>query len=515
VLAKVRLQVKRSLVGPVDTGFHLAYVHLFRRTQGRVPTRNPQFVIETPISYPWGLHWVIAKFPAEWDPGIFRYGSIFVDLLHAVAIGFFVVAIVGVSGHNADHTFMTGILGASLFLIAPHLNCSNARNQFLSPRGVGEFLFTVSYASLLLSLQLHSPVWLVIGTLTASSLWITSKFVVQSVCFITPVFLMGFPSSWGLLSILVFVGGSFSVSLLVTRGKVLRILRGHYEHSKMYLKTIASSHQGVTGRLGLYRSLALLFSSFHKPRSIVQAIRNNLLLTTLMYYPAVWIVGILWALERDSLDLLPGVGTWILGGVVAALLSNLPQLRFLGEPERYLNYVQFPIILIIVVHLLSDRSSGSSLIAIGILLTAFASALGILHLRHTLGWARPLCNMIKDLKSFDCATVLAIPANFSKVLAAWTNHRYVFQFGNLDGRYFLSNSYRELYEPGFPLVNRDLALLKKKYGFDLVVCMRDHLDSYEEQVHEVVLSRDDYVIFTVKDEPVKRQSSGSPMQRCG
>lgn len=506
VSTKVWLQLKRYPPIATDFGFHLTYVRLLRRSGLRVPRRYSRFVLESPITYPWGLHWLLARCPGSWDDRLFKYGGVVVDVLHGVAVGVLVVVLGHVSNPTLDLSMTSGVLAASLFLISPHLYRSGSRGATLNPRAVGELLFTIAYALLLLALFRESAALLFAATFVCSMLWLTSKFAVQAMAFITPALLIASPGPAGSMSVLLFVLGSLAFVTLFSCGKVISVLQGHYRHSKMYLSVLASSHEAVRTRLGLRAALRLFLSPRVGLRSIQQVADKSVFFTTLTYYPLLCVLGVIWAVGGVPLPPLISVGPWIAAGTLAAILTNMRPLRFLGEPERYLSYVMFPVLFALTVYVAETRPSLVSVVGGGIVVCVVVSAVSVVRQLRANNKSLHLRRLIDDLNALAPATVLIIPSNLSYFLAPWTQHRYVFFFGNLDERFVSPEQFRELYQPGFPLVNPDLGLLRKRYDFDLVVCMREHIARYKDRIDHTLVRTDDYVVFTVRDEDVDAEA---------
>ncbi len=236
------------------------------------------------------------------------------------------------------------LVGGLAYVVAPinrHANPSNVSDFNFSPRPFAALLSGVACLTAVAAGAFHGVLLHAAAALLVALACLTAKFAVQAVVFILTLAL---PALFGLETWLVVPGG-VGVAILLTRGGYWHSLVDQFRHLHYYARVMAPTHLPHVRSPLTSDSLARMAHNLLLGK--MEAFRQELLYrdyTTrgLLLYPVHAMVGpiLLFGGLPDGPWTTGLVGLW-LASVVVWLLTGLPKLAFLGEADRYLEYVGF------------------------------------------------------------------------------------------------------------------------------------------------------------------------------
>ncbi len=334
VIVTVAIRYPFSLGSSTDTFAHLFFIKLSRKNRlGR--HRVYQALNDGYSAYPNFHHYLISKLSRGNDENSGRALVLLWDVLTVVLV----YSLLAFSTYFPPYV---GVIAALLATTSPALLPFTARVKSIGARTFGLFLTTLLYLSWYCVLWPGSQTMFVVGVCSSAILSITivasSQFAMQNLVFATLWFSI-FAQTWMLpLSV---IGGlviGWFVPQTGIREFVVHFKINHYIRyfSDAHLGTTASNRTFVSDfvKLPVYllREKGALFRSLS---------RTSILYLLLAAIPFFW----LWLASEgwrfQLWPLLPDTFLFhlIAVGVVAALLTSLPVLRFLGQAERYLEFV--------------------------------------------------------------------------------------------------------------------------------------------------------------------------------
>lgn len=315
-----------------DTFFHLYYAKLFRKNKFKVPKTSEKVIVKHELTYPYLYHFLLGLFNEKNSLRIEKYLSPLFDTFSLI------VFVAGVSYilDFEDYVFEFMLLLSVLYAFSPALlKFQGIPRAFQgSPRLFGQFLYVAHIVSFI-AYDTTGELWLLyLAIFFGALVWISAKFAIQVMVFFGVIF-MSFFISYALI-----FAGAFVFSILLSRGKVFTLIKGHVNHSKTLLKKLDISPK--RNDFKLFRNhisqilKELLVFRFKKITPIFFG-ENYLPFNFLMYFPF-----FLSVFNYNSWEEFKYLNVWILSGLVIYLLTSTKKLSFLGENTRYLEFSILP-----------------------------------------------------------------------------------------------------------------------------------------------------------------------------
>lgn len=336
-----------------DTYFHLLYAKAIRENGFHIPKRYPRVILDHKSDYPFLYHTLLALFPIDLREWAERLTPATFDTLSLFAVYLFSG---WVQQQNPSLSSLTNlpIWTAIIFALSPHILRLGVGPIYCgSPRLVGQFLYVLHILTAYMAFSAHNVGFLLISLLAGSVLVITAQFSSQVFIFFGILFCL-FISPYYFLLIL----GSLLLSIVLTKGKTLDVLKGHVKHSTYYYQelqhiiniprivTLRKYIRNVISALGyLVRFQPLNFLQWYFRRETYYL---HLLITTVPQF----IVIIFILPEILSLSVNRFLLVWAAAGLVWFFITKYKKFLFLGEGERYLEYALFPSVFLTVQYLL-------------------------------------------------------------------------------------------------------------------------------------------------------------------
>ncbi|MGL1863445.1 MAG: hypothetical protein OCC46_13045 [Pseudodesulfovibrio sp.] len=341
----IKLQLRRTypLALNYDTICHLDYAARIRDNNNRF-LDTARLNRPYPFMYPFAYHYLLSLLPKHWRFRVEMGSSAFFDAL-ATLIVYFMTAWM-LTSYPALFPENAPIIAALLFAFCPGLLRigSGPRSFSGTPRVMGELIYLVHLA--LFQVALGTGSFLAgAGSLFAGALLvITSKFGNQALVFIsisiaifcTPLYFL-------------FVAGSIILSVLLFRKHPLLVLRGQTWHSIWYFKFYRHVFTGFGPRK--LQDYILSWREHGLPKLRERRIKNFLFWCLDEQYPLhlalICFTPLLASffaptelLQNREGGLLFGA---LIGGFACFVITKTETCMFLGEGERYLEHILYPI----------------------------------------------------------------------------------------------------------------------------------------------------------------------------
>ena len=339
----------------VDIWTHLLYLKEYHR-QKRIPKRIENgFLVPGEYDYPPVFIWILSKLPFKLVEKYEFLFSPFFDLIHLILI--FVLSYLFTSN------ILIAMLTQLLYILTPIIILENSS---ATPRSLGYTLFTVLMTSVLYLRENSNPYFLVLAIVSGSLIFLTHRFTTQSFLFFAVIFGVLWKS---LIFPAIFVI-SFLAAVLISRGFYLKVLRGHIGNLKFWRRNIEYRfvHQ-VKGDIKQSENRDFIFRVYNR---FLQFPPFVLEITS----PWVLFVLYIFFFEFPAGSIYSLMVLWVVVSYILALVTIwIPNLRFLGEGQRYLELSAFPAAFLAAIFLLSKLNLG-----IGLTLAIFYSVIGVLAL---------------------------------------------------------------------------------------------------------------------------------------
>lgn len=440
----------------VDIWTHLLYLKEYHRQGGVPKTLDKGFLVGGEYDYPPVFITILSKFPEKMVEKFEFLFSPFFDSLHLILIFF-------ISYYLSGNLFLA-LLTQILYCLTPIIVLENSS---ATPRSLGYMLFTIFMFSLFLFVQTNIIYLFILSLVAGCFIFLSHRFTAQGALFFVIFFSLFEKNGVYLISYAL----SFLLAIIVSKGLYLRVLRGHIGNLKFWYKVIdyRFSHQ-ILGNYKEHKTQDFVFkmyNQFLKFPPFVLAITNPWTLPVLFYFGK---TQLLTPVLKEAFELV------LLSYIFSLLIIWVPQLRFLGEGQRYLELTAFPAAflsskLLIETLLHSTYSSAYIFIYIATALLAFITIVVIQRkaiIKDTLRTITPdMQSMFSYLKSLKKKpNLLCIP---HQITTNTIFHTGCSVFVNADYRNIdkISEIYPYLKVPvkkALEKYNLDAVLLNEKYA---------------------------------------------------
>lgn len=324
-----------------DGFFHLYYSHLIRKNKFRVPAIDERFLLNKNVDYPYFYHWLMS-FPGT-NARLFleRFVSAICDSLSCIIL----YLITNYVLKNEEVSLIVCIL----FIVAPSLfkNSDEPRVYHGSTRVFAQLLYFVFMFGWILSMN-GNFIGIVISIFSGSLIYITTKFGIQTLLFFGIIISVFYPFHFLLIIV------AFVLSIVLTQARSLKTLKLHFLHSRFLFKSNLFFQA-----FNFKRDISELYYALIAPLKALGEMNISKLLKTLFspessilknfiaFHPYLILVNYKLAVSN------PAFYVWACAGVMVFLLTKIPKLRFLGKPERYLEFSLPPVLILFYIGFLS------------------------------------------------------------------------------------------------------------------------------------------------------------------
>jgi hypothetical protein len=465
-----------------DPYANLAFVNEIRRLRHRIPDRLSTLLTGGNFAYPPMLHLIVSFFSKQAvERFVEPYWGAMMDAIQAVVV--YVAATVIFRDYLILEPVRLGAFVAGFtFATTPILVRIIAGQFFISARPLGNLLFTCAVFMGLFHMWDSNVWWLLAMIPFVAGACMSSKFTVQNIVLIF-AFALVLGGWWEFLVVFAL---SELLAILVTAGKHLRVLRHHVGHLWLYATRLRFKHEMIQKNKSLSDRLWLVLhgkvaEAVPKPPRpehplLVRLLGRGIRLCTetpelvgLSHMPTLIFLAVVIA-QNNRLLLDPAyrtLATWVGCGGLLTILVSFRYLRFLGEPERYLGYVVFPLSVLIAFHLVRR-----DIAPLPYVLTTVYSLLVIAY--HVYAYRRsnqrqpgadPGIDLARVMNNLEPSRVVCVPTILAKELMYRAEkHQYLcFAGANLGSTPESFDEFDFIFSGTYPYPRTDLEALVERY----------------------------------------------------
>jgi hypothetical protein len=469
-----------------DAYAHLLYAKHIKEHGHRIPDRPDMVVTDGRYGYPFLMHWLLSFLPVRSYRTIDRYFS------PATALAFAALVCTLYPLGVLDGSQL--LLAVAVFAVTPQFVRPDMPDAVgISARMPGIVLTTAAVLAFTRYLATGALLAVTAAVVLGAGVFLLSKFSVQALLFVSIGLSVATPVAFG-----VYVA-SLLLAVVATGGVYARVLAGQigFLHDYAVNKQQKLFKQPRLNPLAIARDI----DSFE---DLLTAAYYNRLVRPLINNPYVLLTVVAYALStRGTTVSLPvGFHLWIWSCLGAFVLTSMPYLLFLGEPERYLVYGFLP--MTVLVARAWDAFGIEYRVLVG---TVLFAGLGVMALYvflyerlffsdDAVQWS----SMLEFLRSKAPGTVLVQPYWNARRVAWETDHLvvdYVMNEGMTD------NEKTDRLCPSMrAVVTNDVEWLGEAFQPDWVVFERDRLQEVER--HEGLLPPSSTPVYEDDDFEVYR-----------
>jgi len=366
------IQIRLLSLGSDHFGY-LGYILCIKKNKNRFIKSLDAFVEHKNCSQPQLYQWILSFFSKSFLVKYYQYINLVIS--NFSLFSFFIFLKLIFPKLNLDIDFFYFFLISSLiFILTPFSFASwNAKNVGLSARGLA-LLFVQLYLYFITLFCLYDKPWLLCGVFLFSFLiLITGQFAFQFVL-ITMVFYSLFLNSY-IYVIIPF--SSLLVFYLLMPGVAKAFFIGQWNFKKLYYSYFAERYI-LMHRYSIWRDFIWDFWKGlieNKLKSSLKYIYRNPFVSILIGFPFLTFLMIIILFDSHYRDLIFSdnfffVSIHIFTAFFAFFLTSFRKTRFLGEPDRYMEFA-IPFISIFSVYLFIDYNMISVCLTIFCVLMLF------------------------------------------------------------------------------------------------------------------------------------------------
>ena len=500
-LFQIRPRIYNRYFG-VDTWRNLSIAD-YIRDHKRLPDFLPKYMIRGPYDYPPFICILLALFPKKFIEDYQGFISPFIDSIHNFFV--FIVSYLLTAGD-----IRISILVQLIHILTPSVVMENSS---LTARGLGSFMFSLSFLSIIFYSVYNSFPLLIAAIFFTVILLFTQKMAVQTLFFLCIFFSL---IEFNILYIGIFLI-SVLLAIIVSGGFYLRVLKGQLAVLK-YFRIIINdryAHQ-VRGNTPVLQSRDFV----SKVNSMIGRYPILALVSANPFMFIAFIIGIVslfnpglgFGTVPDLRSEARRIGTvplflftnkfilWIMTLYILGLATaQIKPLQFLGEGVKYLTYGVFPAAFIIS---LSVFSCSNNLFSLFVILTMAGCLLQILILQNnaiikdSMRTVTPgLRNIMNYLQNTQGEVRLAtMPFSLSDTVAYFTKCNIL----SSDSGYVLGNS--KDYLDYYPVIKKPLDEIFEKYKINYLLINENYVKVEELPLREknVVLKEEQFYLLKTK-----------------
>ena len=442
-----------------DSALHLLY--FLRLRKGKRAT--DQFLLNDREDYPLGYHKLIGLL--GFSPQFIRESGGFLNLiLDCLAIGLVAFSLWFLNLHY---------YWASIFVLSRLFYEHAGRLLELSERPFGVLFGNAYLFGLIIFLETNNPYFLVVSIISGGVVFTSSKFAIQAIAFIS-LFIALFHFSF--LPVLLFLA-TFLISVILSAGYSFRVVKGLIRHSIFYNKFLVKKH--IALKFNHFDVFLSDFKSlFRDPKSIVSFLMARSLYAKLFYLNVLLVPSLgLMAFGRSDVG---GWAIWLISSVLVGILISFEKLKFLGEPERYLEFSVIPATIVCA----STLSDSFLIVFVGFSLVALIVWLRyqtVIRKLSSTGCFSELLDEAKVILEKKSVIVLTIPSRMSFNLACISpSSIFLNRLGNIGGK-DIQSEYQKVFPQRTYIPSFDLNAIRAKYVFEIVVLDKNYVKKIEEE----------------------------------
>lgn len=322
-----------------DHTYHLGLINQIKKNKHRFFEQSPFQLNDQKFCYPQLFHWLLSYLPERYYTECYNNINIFIRVIELMGFNLFLFYILNFFSFNFFLVYLCNIL----YICTPISYATwNAKNKGLSTRGisliVGHFF---TYLLIIYQIENHLVIFFVILLVSYLALLI-SQFTFQYVLFSIPLYAV-FSRNYEILIIPFLV---LAVFLLQFKKIAYNYLVVQYYSKRNYYKFLADIFI-LPARPSIYTDFFKAFPQKFKTNKIwgIIYIYQNPLVEILTNLPHLMLI-FCFTLTINPLPE-PSLKQMITISIILFTLTSFRKTRFLGEPQRYIEFT-IPLVIIIL-----------------------------------------------------------------------------------------------------------------------------------------------------------------------
>lgn len=463
---------------------HLLMLKSIIQNEGKIPRILSRFLLNY-NDYPNGFHKLISRFPlklAFWE----KYGGLLPiasDLFLLIWISVFINRIGGLE-------FGWLILYPFIRLLWSR----EARSNDFGERAFGVLTGNLYLGTLYLCLQQGVWAWLPLGLVGFFLSMTSSKFSIQAIAFFSITLSIATQNpAYVILGITAFL-----LTNLITGNYAYKVLRGQILYSRHYYR----HRMKRTLLRNFYHDFIRAFERFKLSRFKFLFFENPIFML-LSNCPVNLAFLYLWGTQGFAQSPL---AAFAFCGTMLCLLTSTQKLKFLGQPERYLEFSLLPMFAYLSQFTLPTHRLifGLSLL-VGLVAVFYQVNVKLKQRPDYLAHRKSYTRLRKYLAQRSDAVVMTIPLKCSNYLTYMLEkHRYVACFTHCqDEQSYLE--YESLIPDFYPYPGQDLQHYIRQYGIEMIIYLKassPYLAKvypgklyYQLDQYPVLFENEDFVVY--------------------
>ncbi len=356
-----------------DHYYHLALINSIRANKNRFVSEIDSILGQKYFSYPQGFHWILSHFSKTAILRRYNFIGILIGLLSLCVVLVFFYSIYPFLD-LAELSIERFILFTGVLYVTTPFSYAiwNAKNVGISARGIGLFL-GIAYVYCLIFFQLDlNYYYLFAAFFISSAILLSSQFGNQFVLFFSVIFGIYFQNVLVILTPLC----SIFIFILFNKKVAKSFLKGQYWHKRIYFEN-RNQMSILTSRYSIWRDLIWdIWIRLKRPLVFIEYFLKNSFISVLLAIPYVAILSYFLIFNKEIFTLhifQDGIFTILfvssLIPLVLFVLTSFRITRFLGEPERYVEFLIPVYVVLLVVMFENNPNSIFLLIGWNILFT--------------------------------------------------------------------------------------------------------------------------------------------------
>lgn len=306
----------------VDIWTHLLYLQEYHKQKGIPKKIENGFLVTGTYDYPPAFIFILSKFPIKYVKQYEFLFSPFFDSIFSIMIFSF--------SYYFTQNILIAFLTQFIYFLTPIIVLENSS---ATPRSIGYTLFTLVFLSIFI-FESTNNYWLILFAIVLGSfIFLAHRFTTQSFLFFSLFFSV---ITFNFLYMSIFIL-AFLLSLVISKGFYLKVLKGHLGNLKFWKDNIAYrfAHQ-VKGTMKQHKTNDFVFrmyNEFLRFPPFVLAITNPWVISALCFY---------YFFPQSDPLIIRMAQVVIFSYILSLITIWVPSFRFLGEGQRYLELSAFP-----------------------------------------------------------------------------------------------------------------------------------------------------------------------------
>ena len=331
-----------------DQTLHVLFIDLIRKNKNKFIVNCDNFLIQSKMTYPQLLHWGFSFIPKYLIPKATLFSPAIFSIVSLLSFLFFVFSVHPYLAIYKISLEKFLLLCGLLFVSTPYsYNIINAKNMGISARGLGLFLGQLYTYSMVLFILHDSYSYFIIACFLSLLIFMSSQFASQHIFFSTILLTIFYQSFILLIPIVVSVISFF----LITPRLAYQFFYGNINYKKFYYKYLAKSHI-LMYRESIWKDIFWeiwkLLLTKKKPKgggTLFMYIYTNPIVILLFSLPLTVPICLYFMFNLIQKCTIGGYDNFVLLLTMPIIISlflfllfSFRETRFLGEPERYVEF---------------------------------------------------------------------------------------------------------------------------------------------------------------------------------